>query len=95
MRENNRSCRSCGDEFAVNERQMQRLLASPAFASELRVAEEQYAARLEACEGCPKFHGGTTCMLCGCLVPVIAHLKSKSCPYPGNDRWAASRSAGF
>ncbi len=88
MRENNRTCRSCGDEFAVNERQMERLLASPAFAEELRVSEGQYAARLEACRACSKFHGGTTCMLCGCLVPVVAHLKSKNCPYPGTDRWA-------
>ncbi|MDO3408918.1 DUF6171 family protein [Saccharibacillus sp. CPCC 101409] len=85
---NNPMCRSCGDEFAVNERQMERLLASPAFAPELRVPEEHYEERLEACRECPKFQGGTTCMLCGCLVPVIAHLKSKNCPYPGGSRWA-------
>ncbi|NGZ75761.1 DUF6171 family protein [Saccharibacillus alkalitolerans] len=89
MRQNQRTCRSCGDEFAVNERQMERLLASPAFAPELRVSEAEYESRLAVCESCPKFHGGTTCMLCGCLVPVIAHLKSKNCPYPGGSRWAA------
>lgn len=93
VRDNNRTCRSCGDEFAVNDRQMERLLASPAFAPELRVPQSQYEARLAACEACPKFQGGTTCMLCGCLVPVIAHLKSKNCPYPGLDRWAAAAHA--
>lgn len=88
MQSNHRTCRGCSEEFAVSEKQMERLLASAAFAPELRVDIEVYEARLQACKDCPKFHGGTTCMLCGCLVPVIAHLKSKNCPYPGEGRWA-------
>ena len=88
MQSTNRTCRGCSEEFAVSEKQMERLLASAAFAPELRVDIEAYEARLQACKACPKFHGGTTCMLCGCLVPVIAHLKSKNCPYPGGGRWA-------
>lgn len=90
MQGTKRTCRGCSEEFAVSDKQMQRLLASAAFAPELRVDEEEYGARIEACRTCPKFQGGTTCMLCGCLIPVIAHLKSKNCPYPGNDRWAVS-----
>jgi len=88
MADHNRPCVGCSEEFAVNDKQMQRLLQSAAFASELRVSESEYERRIQVCKTCPKFQGGTTCMLCGCLIPVIAHLKSKNCPYPGGSRWA-------
>ncbi|WP_159888419.1 DUF6171 family protein [Paenibacillus puerhi] len=82
-------CKGCRPEHQVTDAQMVRVLASPAFAPERRVPEPVYQARLELCRACPKLQGGTTCAVCGCLIPVSAWLKQRSCPLPGGGRWQA------
>jgi len=84
-----RSCRGCRDEFRVTEERIRHLLSAPMFApgSGHCVPDDVYEARLRQCEACPKLLGGHTCSLCGCIVPVAAKLKAKSCPLPGGAGW--------
>lgn len=84
-----RSCKACRDDYKVTDDQMQRLLQTSAFAPERRVSEEQYRERLRLCGTCPKLISGTTCAACGCIVPVTAWLKERSCPLPGGGLWEA------
>ncbi|WP_055107353.1 DUF6171 family protein [Paenibacillus ihumii] len=83
------SCKGCREEYKVTEEQIQRILASPAFAPERCVPDEIYAQRLELCRACPKLQGGTTCLACGCIIPVVAKLKERECPLPGQRKWNA------
>jgi hypothetical protein len=81
------ACKACGEEYRVTEQQIARILAAPMFSSEHAVPDELYGARLAACRGCPKLEGGVTCRVCGCIVPVVAKLKERTCPLPGGGRW--------
>ncbi|AIQ64837.1 hypothetical protein PSTEL_18680 [Paenibacillus stellifer] len=83
------SCKACRDEYRVTDEQIARILAAPMFASEHCVPEQVYQERLEACRACPKLEGGITCRVCGCIIPVVAKLKERSCPLPGGSRWQA------
>lgn len=69
---------------------MQRLLKTTAFAQERRVSEEQYQERLRVCETCPKLMDGMTCTACGCIIPVVAWLKERTCPLPGGGMWTSN-----
>ncbi|MEK5165631.1 DUF6171 family protein [Paenibacillus sp. FSL R5-0527] len=80
-------CKGCREEYKVTEAQIARILASPMFAAEHCVPDEVYEQRLKACGACPKFENGTTCRVCGCIVPVVAKLKERACPMPGGGRW--------
>lgn len=84
-------CKGCREEYKVTDAQIERLLASPMFSSpELCVDDEEYAERLAACAACPKLLGGVTCQACGCIIPVVAKLRQRSCPLPGGGKWQAS-----
>ena len=82
------SCKGCLDEYKVTEEQIARILAGPMFASEeLCVPDAVYQERLNACRSCAKLENGHTCRACGCIVPVAAKLKDRSCPLPGGGLW--------
>ncbi|WP_068787003.1 DUF6171 family protein [Paenibacillus phocaensis] len=82
------SCKACRDDYRVTDEQIRRLLGTTAFAPERRVSEEQYQERLRACGACPKLLDGMTCTACGCIIPVVAWLKGRTCPLPGGGLWA-------
>lgn len=82
-------CKGCREEYKVTKAQIARILASPMFASEHCVPDAIYEERLRACRSCPKLENGTTCRVCGCIVPVVAKLKERTCPMPGGGRWPA------
>ncbi|MEF2965381.1 DUF6171 family protein [Paenibacillus sp. M1] len=83
------SCKACRGNYQITNSQMERLLKTSAFAPELRVNEEQYHERLRLCETCPKLLDKTTCGVCGCIIPVVAWLKERSCPLPGGSLWGS------
>lgn len=85
----NRQCKGCSEEYRVTDEQISRVLSSHMFASDQCVTEDVYEKRLQVCQTCHKLQGHTTCSLCGCIVQISAKLTSKSCPYPGKDRWLA------
>ncbi|AZK46783.1 hypothetical protein [Paenibacillus lentus] len=89
------SCKGCKEEYKVTEEQIKRILASSAFAPEKCVPDEVYARRLELCSTCPKFQDGVTCLVCGCIIPVVAKLKERECALPGQSRWGAYREGTF
>ncbi|MGG6310666.1 DUF6171 family protein [Paenibacillus macerans] len=82
------SCKACRDDYRVTEAQIERLLKTTAFAPERRVSEERYQERLRICGACPKLTDGITCAACGCIIPVVAWLKERSCPLPDGGLWA-------
>lgn len=86
-------CRACGDEHKVTDEQIARILAAPMFASEHCVPDEVYRERLDLCRGCCKLENGVTCRVCGCIIPVVAKLKERSCPLPGGGLWQAAEGA--
>lgn len=86
------SCKACRDDYRVTDEQIQRLLKTTAFAPERRVSEEQYQERLRTCGACPKLLDGMTCTACGCIIPVVAWLKERTCPLPGGGLWQETRS---
>ncbi len=71
----------------MTEESIRRLLASPMFTSDHCVDDEVYAERLRICNGCAKLLDGVNCTVCGCIIPVAAKLKRKSCPLPGGALW--------
>ncbi|WP_334074612.1 MULTISPECIES: DUF6171 family protein [Paenibacillus] len=83
------SCKGCRDDYKVTEAQMERLLKTTMFAPERRVSQERYEERLRLCGDCPKLTDEGTCMACGCIIPVVAWLKERSCPLPGGGLWQA------
>ncbi|GAB6931310.1 hypothetical protein JCM10914A_52930 [Paenibacillus sp. JCM 10914] len=87
-------CKGCRDDYRVSSEQIERVLAAAMFHTDDNVSDEWYDARLEACMSCPKLQGGTTCMLCGCIVQITAKMRDKRCPYPGDDRWAEAVQVG-
>lgn len=89
MTEEATACKGCREEYKVTEAQIARILAAPMFAAEHCVPEDIYQERLLACRSCPKLEDGTTCRVCGCIVPVVAKLKERGCPLPGGGRWPA------
>lgn len=89
------SCKGCREEYKVTEEQIKRILASSAFAPEKCVPDEVYAQRLELCSTCPKLQDGVTCLVCGCIIPVVAKLKERECALPGQSRWGAYREGTF
>lgn len=84
------SCKACRDDYRVTDEQIQRLLKTTAFAPERRVSEEQYQERLRVCGDCPKLMDRMTCTACGCIIPVVAWLKERTCPLPGGGMWASN-----
>ncbi|GIP55799.1 MULTISPECIES: DUF6171 family protein [Paenibacillus] len=87
------SCKACRDDYKVTDAQMERLLKTSMFAPERRVSEAEYQDRLEHCRSCPKLRDGVTCTACGCIIPVIAWLKERSCPLPGGGLWSAVKAS--
>lgn len=87
--ESNRNCKGCSDEYRVTDDRIRATLASPMFdaSSGNCVPDEVYEARLKLCHDCSKLISGHTCSLCGCIVPVIAKLKVRSCPRPDGTGW--------
>ncbi|AZS14388.1 hypothetical protein EI981_07925 [Paenibacillus lutimineralis] len=83
----NNECKGCQEEYKVTEESIQRLLASPLFTSDQCVDDEVYNERLRICNGCAKLQNGINCTICGCIIPVAAKLKRKSCTLPGGALW--------
>ncbi|MCY2966283.1 MAG: hypothetical protein NT069_22065 [Planctomycetota bacterium] len=56
------------------------------------VSRDQYAARLEACQGC-EIRNGPVCDRerggCGCRIALKAAAKTWECPHPLGSRWPA------
>lgn len=44
-----------------------------------RLSEDETAARLAVCQGCPQFHD-RTCALCGCNMRIKASWAEQDCP---------------
>lgn len=83
------ACKGCREEYKVTEAQISRILASSMFNPENSVPDEVYQQRLQLCGSCPKLQDGVTCVACGCIIPVIARLKARSCPLPGGGMWGS------
>lgn len=82
------ACKGCRSEYKVSEEQITRLLAQPMFASEECVSDDVYRLRMTSCQDCPRLIDGVTCAACGCIMPVVAKLKTRGCPLPGAaKRW--------
>lgn len=84
-----RRCKGCRPEGPVTAETIAVILAGPRFqAPGVCVPDDVYGARLEGCRTCPALlPDGLTCSLCGCLVPVMAKTRQRSCPQPGAPRW--------
>ena len=87
---NRGACKGCGPEYQVNDEYIQRVLSHPMFSSEHCVPEEVYQQRLAICQSCPKLQDGISCSVCGCIIPVAAKLKARSCPLPGGGLWGTA-----
>ncbi|MEK5033696.1 DUF6171 family protein [Paenibacillus sp. FSL R7-0302] len=81
------ACKGCREEYKVTEAQIARILASSMFNPGNSASDEVYAERLAICAACPKLQDGVTCTACGCIIPVVARLKARSCPLPGGGKW--------
>lgn len=80
------TCKGCRDDYKVEDEQIVRLIAK--LAPEHCVSDEVYLHRLGECGGCLRLLGGVTCTACGCIMPVVAKLKTRGCPLPGEaKRW--------
>lgn len=88
MIERDSTCKGCREEYRVTEQQITRVLSSMKLSQEQCVTDEVYEERLQICSGCSKLMDQHTCTLCGCIVPIVAKIKDRKCPYPGEDRWA-------
>lgn len=84
----NGPCKGCRDDYRVTDEQIDRILSAPMFQSDICVPDDVYELRLAKCRECPKFEYGTTCVVCGCYVRIAAKYKNRSCPKPGDSRWA-------
>lgn len=87
------TCKGCREEYKVTEEQLKRIFASSAFAPDQCVPDEVYEQRLALCNTCPKLQDGMTCLVCGCIIPVVAKLKTRECVLPGDKRWGAYNDA--
>lgn len=82
-----RGCKGCSDEYRTTEVQLARAIQALEADPERCVTEAVYAERMAHCRSCSKLLDGVTCGVCGCLVPVAAKLRARSCPFPGDSRW--------
>lgn len=81
-------CKGCSPEFQISDESIKRILDKASlFPPERCVSDEEYNDRLAKCQSCPKLQDGVTCLLCGCIVPVVAKWKDRSCPMPEGSRW--------
>ncbi len=55
-------------------------LAVSRLGRELKVSDEEYAARLDVCRTCDYLNEGT-CDACGCYVELRAAARTGKCPY--------------
>lgn len=83
------ACKGCRDDYKVTDAQIERILASSMFSSDRCVPDEVYAERLALCAACSKLQDGVTCVACGCIIPVVAKLKERACPLPGDGLWGS------
>ena len=44
-----------------------------------RTSKEEYADRIETCNGC-EFHQSSRCVQCGCFIAEKAKMRSEDCP---------------
>lgn len=87
---NTRGCKGCSDSYKVTDEQIKRILAAPMFQYPISVPDDVYEERLSSCAACPKLMPDrSTCSVCGCIVQVAAKYRNRSCPSPGDRRWAA------
>ncbi|WMT42328.1 DUF6171 family protein [Paenibacillus sp. D2_2] len=87
MKTGNNECKGCREEYKVTEESIRHMLASPMFTSDQCVDDEVYNERLRICSSCIKLQDGINCTVCGCIIPVAAKLKQKSCPLLGGALW--------
>lgn len=74
-------CKGCRASVHVSEDSIRRMLEHLINREGASLMpDEEYAARLQYCRACDKFVYGTTCQVCGCLIPVKARLVGKHCP---------------
>ncbi|HEY3376438.1 MAG TPA: hypothetical protein VGL77_03000 [Armatimonadota bacterium] len=79
------NCRGCQASVRVRADALQRLLDVAHGAALVDAAE--YMRRAALCRTCDQLAYGTTCLVCGCLLPVRARLAGKGCPDPRGPRW--------
>jgi len=82
-------CRRCSDEdIALFEQVMAQMPEYiKAVGENIKVADEEYRARLEHCYECEGLAGGTMCRYCGCFVQMRAIKKHMHCPSPLDKKW--------
>ena len=74
-------CRKCLLAELDNEKLLADVrLAVSRLGRELKVSDEEYAARLDVCRTCDYLNEGT-CDACGCYVELRAAARTGKCPY--------------
>ena len=74
-------CRKCLLAELDNEKLLEDVrLAVSRLGRELKVSDEEYAARLDVCRTCDYLNEGT-CDACGCYVELRAAARTGKCPY--------------
>lgn len=80
-------CKGCRASVRVKDEVIARALETLVAQGSVLVEDEVYQRRLAQCEACSEFIYGTTCRICGCLLPVRARLADQRCPMPATPRW--------
>lgn len=80
-------CKGCRASVRVKEDVITHALEELTAQGAILVTDAVYEQRLAQCRVCAEFVYGTTCRICGCLLPVRARLAGKSCPLPGAAKW--------
>ena len=74
-------CKRCLLAELDNEKLLEDVrLAVSRLGRELKVSDEEYAARLDVCRTCDYLNEGT-CDACGCYVELRAAARTGKCPY--------------
>ena len=74
-------CKKCLLAELDNEKLLEDVrLAVSRLGRELKVSDEEYAARLDVCRTCDYLNEGT-CDACGCYVELRAAARTGKCPY--------------
>lgn len=80
-------CKGCRASVHVKDGVIEHALGELTAQGSILVEDDEYQRRLAQCATCDAFVYGTTCRICGCLLPVRARLADKSCPMPETPRW--------
>ena len=81
-------CKGCREKVRLSKEEIQQIFGDAAKVRDVKlVPEDVYEMRFKICSQCPALHYSTTCIYCGCLMPVKAKLQNAKCPYPYAPKW--------